>query len=37
MRLTGTGARLLKHDLHISLAGVWAVTLRIEKQKFTFR
>jgi len=37
MRLTGTGARLLRHHLQISLAGVWAVTLRIEKQKFTFR
>lgn len=37
MLLTGTGARLLEHDLQISPAGVWTVTLRMEKQKFTVR
>ncbi|MDP1588095.1 MAG: hypothetical protein Q8M07_10145 [Prosthecobacter sp.] len=37
MLLTGTGARLLEHDLQISPSGVWTVTLRMEKQKFTVR
>lgn len=37
MRLTGVGARLVEHDLQISPAGVWTVTLRMEKQKFTVR
>jgi hypothetical protein len=27
----------LEHDLQISPAGVWTVTLQIEKQKFTVR
>jgi hypothetical protein len=37
MLLTGAGARSLEHDLQISPAGLWTVTLRIEKQKFTVR
>lgn len=37
MLLTGTGVRLLEHDLKVSPAGVWTVTLRLEKQQFTVR
>lgn len=37
MLLTGTGARILEHDLKVSPAGVWMVMLRLEKQQFTVR